>query len=190
VTQVGPWRRHARRVAYQNPWITIWHDEVTRPDGQPGVYGVVHFEGLAVGVVAIDAQDRVALVHQHRYTLDLPSWEIPEGGVPAGESALQGARRELVEETGLSATTWRELARLHTSNSVTDELAVLFVATDLSHGEASLDGTESDLTLAWFPFEQAMGMIEDGRITDAMSVVALQRLALERAGARPPSRER
>jgi 8-oxo-dGTP pyrophosphatase MutT (NUDIX family) len=163
VTQVGPWRRHTRRVAYRNPWITVWHDEVTRPDGQPGIYGVVHFEGLAVGVVALDAADRVALVHQHRYTLDLPSWEIPEGGVPGHESALEGAQRELLEETGLSAGTWRELVRVHTSNSVTDELAVLFLATDLTQGEARLDGTESDLTLSWFPFEETLSMIEDGR---------------------------
>jgi 8-oxo-dGTP pyrophosphatase MutT (NUDIX family) len=167
-------------VAYQNPWITIWHDDVTRPDGHPGIYGVVHFEGLAVGIVALDAEDRVALVHQHRYTLDLPSWEIPEGGVPGAESPLEGARRELIEETGLSAGSWRELARVHTSNSVTDELAILYLATDLTQGESRLDGTESDLTLGWFRFDEVMSMVEDGRITDAMSVVALQRLALER----------
>jgi 8-oxo-dGTP pyrophosphatase MutT (NUDIX family) len=180
VTGIGPWVRRSRRVAYQNPWITVWHDDVTQPDGQPGLYGVVHFEGRSVGVVAIDDQDRVAMVRQHRYTLDLPSWEIPEGSATAGESLLVGAQRELVEETGLSAGSWRELARIHTSNSVTDELAVLFVATDLAQGEARLDGTETDMLLAWFPFEEAIDMIEDGRITDAMSVVALQRLALER----------
>jgi 8-oxo-dGTP pyrophosphatase MutT (NUDIX family) len=181
MTEIGPWVRRTRRVAYQNPWVTIWHDEVTRPDGQPGVYGVVHFEGLAVGVIALDEDDRIALVRQHRYTLDQPSWEIPEGGVPASESALEGARRELLEETGLTAVEWRELCRVHTSNSVTDELAVLFVATGLSHGTAQLDGTEHDLTLSWFPFGEAVAMVLGGRITDAMSVVAIQRLALERA---------
>ena len=105
----GPWMRNTRRVAYENPWITIWHDEVTRPDGEPGIYGVVHFANLAVGVLALDDADRVLLVGQHRYALDAYSWEIPEGGVPIGETPLEGAQRELREETGMDAATWREI---------------------------------------------------------------------------------
>ena len=89
---VGPWTRISRRVGYQNPWITVFHDEVVRPDGSPGIYGVVHFDNTAVGVVAIDDQDRVALVAQHRYTLDHRSWEIPEGGAPPGESPARRVR--------------------------------------------------------------------------------------------------
>ena len=118
-TARGPAR--SRRVAYENPWITVWHDEVTRPDGAPGIYGVVHFANLAAGVLVLDDDDRVLLVGQHRYALDAYSWEIPEGGVPAGETALDGARRELLEETGVEAAEWHELARVHLSNSVTDE---------------------------------------------------------------------
>ncbi len=180
-TPVGPWRRRSRAIAYQNAWITVFHDEVVRPDGSPGIYGVVHFENSAVGVVAIDDQDRVALVAQHRYTLDHRSWEIPEGGAPAGESPLAGAQRELREEAGVEAAEWREIARVHISNSVTDELATLFLATGLAHGPTALESSEMDLTLDWVPFDEAMAMVMDGRITDAMSVVALQRLALERA---------
>src|SRR5436190_9273929 len=108
---IGPWLRRSRGVAYQNAWLTIWHDEVTRPDGEPGIYGVVHFENLAAGILVLDEDDRVLLVGQHRYTLDAYSWEIPEGGVPPGETALEGARRELLEETGVSASDWREGAR-------------------------------------------------------------------------------
>lgn len=175
----GPWIRHSRRVAYENAWITIWHDEVTRPDGAPGVYGVVHFANLAAGVLAIDDRDRVLLVGQHRYALDVYSWEIPEGGVPDGETAFEGARRELVEETGLVAAEWRELARAHLSNSVSDELAVLFLATGLTAGVARPDGTE-ELALRWIPFAEALEMTLDGRITDAMTVIAIERLALIR----------
>lgn len=185
----GPWMRRSRRTAYENAWITIWHDEVTRPDGVPGVYGVVHFANLAAGVLALDDADRVLLVGQHRYALDAYSWEIPEGGVPAGESAIEGARRELLEETGVEATDWRELARVHLSNSVSDELAVLFVATELSHGDATPDGTEQ-LAIRWLPFAEVLAMTLDGRITDAMTVVAVERLALLRATApdgTPPS---
>jgi hypothetical protein len=139
----GPWLRRSRRVAYENAWITIWHDEVTRPDGEPGVYGIVHFANLAVGVIAVDEADRVLLVGQHRYALDEYSWEIPEGGVPPGESALEGARRELREETGVEASDWTELARSHLSNSVSDELAILYLATGLTSGVATPDGTEA-----------------------------------------------
>jgi 8-oxo-dGTP pyrophosphatase MutT (NUDIX family) len=172
--------RRTRRVAYQNPWITVWHDEVTRPDDSPGIYGVVHFANLAAGVVVLDDDDRVALVGQHRYTLDGWSWEIPEGGVPAGETALEGVQRELREETGLEAASWREIARIDLSNSVTDERAVLFVATGLTQGRATPDPSEA-IEVRWVAFDEALAMTLDGRITDAMSVVAIGRVALERA---------
>lgn len=178
----GPWIRRARRVAYENPWLTVWHDDVTRPDGAPGIYGVVHFANQAAGVLVLDADDRVLLVGQHRYTLDAYSWEIPEGGVPDGETALDGARRELREETGVEAADWQELARVHLSNSVTDELAILFLATGLSHGAATPDGTE-DLEIRWLAFAEVLAMTLDGTIRDAMTVLAVERLALRRARA-------
>ena len=176
----GPWTRHARRIAYENPWVTVFHDDVTRPDGEPGIYGLVHFENLAVGVVVLDADDRVLLVGQHRYTLDAMSWEIPEGGVPDGESGLAGAERELREETGVVADGWQELARLHLSNSVTDEYAILFSARAVTVGAADPDGTE-ELEVRWVPFEEALAMTLDGRITDALSVCGIERLALLRS---------
>jgi len=177
--EVGPWRRIQRRVAYENPWITVYHDEVIRPDGHPGIYGVVHFSNLATGVVALDEADRVLLVGQYRYTLDAYSWEIPEGGGSPGETPLQSIQRELREETGYRASTWRELARCVLSNSVTDERAVLYLATDLVAGPADPEGTES-LAIRWVAFEEALAMCGDGRILDAMSIVAIQRLALDR----------
>jgi 8-oxo-dGTP pyrophosphatase MutT (NUDIX family) len=175
----GPWTRLSRRVAYENPWITVWHDEVTRPDGEPGIYGVVHFANLAEGVLALDEFGQVLLVGQHRYALDRYSWEIPEGGVPAGESALAGARRELREETGIEAADWVELARSHLSNSVSDEEAVLYLASGLTNGVATPDGTEA-LAIRWLPFDEVLAMTLDGRITDALTVMAVQRAALDR----------
>jgi len=177
---VGPWTRHARRVAYENAWLTVYHDDVTRPDGRPGIYGVVHYANVAVGVVAIDGEDRVALVGQHRYPLDILSWEIPEGGAPRGEDPLAGAVRELREETGVAARTWREIGRYHLSNSVSDEEAVVFLATDLERGEAQPDGSESDLVVRWIPFDESLAMVERGEITDALAVLGIQRVALER----------
>jgi 8-oxo-dGTP pyrophosphatase MutT (NUDIX family) len=180
---VGPWRRRTRREAYANPWITIWHDEVDRPDGGTGIYGVVHFANRAVGVVVLDDDDRVLLVGQHRYPLDAYSWEIPEGGVPFDESPLDGAKRELREETGVEADGWRVVCRFHLSNSVSDEEGVLFAARARAHGTASPEPTE-DLAVRWVPFPEVLAMIDRRELTDAMSILALQAVALERVAGR------
>ena len=176
----NPWVRRSRDTVYRNDWIEVWHDDVTRPDGGPGIYGVVHFRSHAVGVVALDDDDRVLLVGQYRYTLDRYSWEIPEGGSPRDEDPLAGARRELAEETGYAAAHWRELIRFTLSNSVTDEEGVMYLATDLTPGEASPDATE-ELEVRWVPLEQALVMVETGVIHDVMSQVALLAVARERA---------
>ena len=107
--------------------------------------------------------------------------------MPAGETGVDGARRELREETGVEATEWRELARVHLSNSVSDEVAVLFLATGVTRGDATPDATE-DLEVRWLPFEAVLEMTLDGRITDAMTVIAVERLALLRALGRTPDR--
>ena len=176
----NPWRRIAVGVPYENPWIRVEHHDVIRPDGQPGIYGLVRFRNAAVGVVAIDDRDRILLVGQWRYALDRYSWEIPEGGVPLGTPLLDGAQRELAEETGFRATDWREVCRFALSNSVTDEEGAIFVAAGLEAGEASPEPTE-DLALRWVGLAEAVGMIDRGEITDAMSQLGILRVALERA---------
>ncbi len=171
------WVRRSRRIVYDNPWIEVAHDEVTRPDGEPGIYGVVHFKNRAVGVVVVDDAGRVLLVGQQRYTLDAYSWEIPEGGVPFDEDPLEGAKRELAEETGYRALEWHRLLTLHTSNSVTDEWGVLFLATGLTAGVAEPEGSEQ-FELRWVTLEEALAMIDGGGITDTMSQVGILRHAL------------
>lgn len=166
---------------YENPWILVHHDEVTRPDGSPGIYGVVHFKTRAVGAVTLDDDDRVLLVGQFRYTLDRYSWEIPEGGSPWSEDPLDGIRRELAEETGFEATDWRELLRFTLSNSVTDEEGIIFVATGLTPGSADPDPTE-ELAVRWVGLRDALAMIERGEIHDAMTLIGLYAIARERAG--------
>jgi 8-oxo-dGTP pyrophosphatase MutT (NUDIX family) len=173
----NPWRTLSSRLVYDNPWISVREDEVVRPDGEPGIYGVVHYKNVAIGVLAIE-EEHVYLVGQYRYPLERYSWEIPEGGCPEGEEPLRAAQRELREETGLEATRWRMLGEAHLSNSVSDEYAVWFLATGLARGEARPEGTEN-LEVRRVPLREALGMALEGEITDALSVLALTSYALK-----------
>jgi 8-oxo-dGTP pyrophosphatase MutT (NUDIX family) len=180
MSRIGPWERRSRTVAYENPWIVVYHDEVIRPDGAAGVYGVVHPRTFAAGIVAIDDMGRVALVGQHRYTLDEYTWEIPQGGVAELEDRLEGAKRELEEEVGVTAGTWLRLLDLQLQNSLTDERGSVYLATELSPGHAAPEGTE-DITVRWVAFDEAIAMIDRGEITDSVTLIGLQKVARDRA---------
>ena len=172
-TQRNPWRTLSRRKIYQNPWISVREDGVIRPDGLPGIYGVVSMKNRAVGVVPLHADGTVTLVGQFRYPTEVYSWEIPEGGCPENESPLQCARRELREETGLIAGTLVPLGgEIHLSNSVCDERGSLFLATELVQGEAAPEGTE-ELALQRLPLGEAVKMALRGEINDGLSVLGL-----------------
>jgi 8-oxo-dGTP pyrophosphatase MutT (NUDIX family) len=172
----SPWRTTTTREIYVNPWIAVREDGVLRADGSPGIYGVVSFKNMALGAVPLFADGSTVLVGQHRYTLDAWSWEVPEGGGDPTRGVLSEMARELREETGLVASTWTPLGTLHTSNSVTDERALLFLAEDLEQHDPEPEPSEQ--LLRWrLPFEEAVDMALDGRITDAMSVAALLRAA-------------
>ena len=172
---VGPWRRGAVATVYVNQWIRVEHHEVTDPTGRPGVYGVVRFRNRALGCVPLHEDGTVTLVGQHRYPLNLWSWEIPEGGGGLDNDPLDEIRRELLEEAGLSAREWIPLGNLHTSNSVSDETATLWLARGLEQGKADPESTEGDMRLWRLPFAEAVEMALDGRLTDAITVAGLLR---------------
>jgi len=166
------WRTLSSDVRYDNPWITVSHRDVVAPTGNTGIYGHVHFKNRAIGIVPIDSEGFTWLVGQARYTLQTYAWEIPEGGAAEGESALAAAQRELEEETGLKARRWTSLLKLHTSNSVTDELAYSFIAQELSQGDTQPDDTEQ-LQLRRIKLSDAINMAMDGTISDALAMCSL-----------------
>jgi len=173
---IGPWLRLDSTPVYDNPWIRVHHENVKTPAGTDGIYGRIHFKNRAVGVVPLDEAGNTWLVRQFRYCLGHYTWEIPEGGVPEGESMLAAGQRELEEETGLTAARWTSIMTLHLSNSVTDEVAEVFLAQDLGQGTMAPEPTE-DIEVLQLPFDDALEMALDGRITDAISVAALLKVS-------------
>lgn len=168
----NPWTTLTEKIVYDNPWISVSHRDVLNPSGGKGIYGLIHFKNLAIGIVPLDEEYNTWLVGQYRYTLSAYSWEIPEGGGPLGTSPLVSAQRELKEETGIEASTWTKITDLHTSNSVTDEAGVVYVAQGLTYGEASPEETE-DLTIRKLPFSEALDMVVNGEITDALAMLGI-----------------
>lgn len=173
----SPWKTLATQEIYDNPWISVREDKVINPSGGDGIYGVVHFKNRAIAILPVDQDNHTWLVGQYRYTLDEYSWELPMGGALVTENPLDGAKRELREETGLSAKSWTELMKVHLSNSVTDEMGFVYLATGLEAGETDHEETE-DIVVKRLPVDEAIEMAMTGQITDCMSVAALLRLKI------------
>jgi len=179
----NPWKILARKKIYENPWILVQEDEVINPSGGRGIYGTVSFKNKALGIVPVDEEGCTWLVGQYRYPLEEYSWEIPMGGGKIVENRkdfetqlLEAAQRELLEETGLVAQKWTKIARIHTSNSVTDEEGFVFLAQELSQTDSSPEETEK-LEVRRIPLSQALQMVMDDKITDAISMIGIMKVA-------------
>lgn len=175
--EANPWKIKAEILVYNNPWISLTEYDVINPGGGKGIYGKVHFKNIAVGVLVLDQDLNTYLVGQYRFTLNAYSWEMPEGGCPVGLDTLESAKRELLEETGLVAKDWTLLFQMHLSNSVSDELAVIYLARDLQQFEAEPEEAEQ-LQVKKIPFAEMLDMVETGQITDAMTVAAVYKVQL------------
>lgn len=183
----APWVRGPGRMVYDNPWISVTEFDATAPTGRPALYGLVGFKNHAMAILPIHEDGTVTLVGQNRFAFADYSWEIPEGGGPLEEDLLAAAQRELREETGLVAADWREVMRMQLSNSVTNELAVCYLATGLSQADLTPegDGTE-DIAIARVPFREALDAAMAGWILDALTVAMLLRgYHMAREGALP-----
>lgn len=172
MSEKNPWKTLSIKEVYNNPWIQVTHREVLNPSGGEGIYGVVHYKNLAIGVIPLDQDLNTWIVGQYRYTLEEYHWEIPEGGGSHGVEPVESAKRELLEETGIQAGKWTKVLDIHLSNSVTDEAGMAFVAQDLTFGEAQPEETE-ELEIRKIPFSELFDMVMDGRITDSLSMVAV-----------------
>ena len=173
----NPWKILGEKEIYNNPWISLREYQVQNPAGKPGIYGKVHFKNIAIGIIVLDENKNTWLVGQYRFPLNQYSWEIPEGGCPEGTDPLESAKRELLEETGITANHWEEIQQMHLSNSVSDELAIIYLARDLSFGQSQPEDTEQ-LQVKKIPFEQAYEWVITGKITDSISVAAILKLQL------------
>lgn len=172
-SQKNPWTTLSARDVYDNRWISLTEYQVLNPSGKPGIYGKVHFKNIAVAVVPVDKEGNTYLVGQFRYVLNAWSWEIPEGGGPLGSDPLESAKRELQEETGLTATRWDLLQRVHLSNSVSDEEGMIYLAEELQPGPSAPEETEAGMKIMKLPLRDAVQMIQDGEITDSLSIIGL-----------------
>jgi len=173
--QGNPWKITAAKPIYDNPWLQITEFDVINPSGGKGIYGKVHFKNRAIGIVALNQQNEIYLVGQYRFPLDRYSWELPEGGGSFDQTPLEAAQRELLEETGLVAGKWAELLKMDLSNSVTDEVATVFIATELEQRAPEPEPTEQLLTQKR-PLKDVFEWVMQGKITDSITVAAVLKL--------------
>ncbi|MCS6794369.1 MAG: NUDIX hydrolase [Raineya sp.] len=178
----NPWQILHSRDIYENPWIKVREDKVINPSGKEGIYGTVSFKNKAIGIVPIDEEGFTWLVGQYRYPLNEYSWEIPMGGgkvvFPSSKSfdeqILEAAQRELWEETGILAKKWTKIARIHTSNSVTDEEGFVFIAEDLIFENNAPEETEQ-LSIKKVHLSIALQWVLNDEITDAISMIGIMK---------------
>jgi 8-oxo-dGTP pyrophosphatase MutT (NUDIX family) len=170
----NPWKKLSTKEIYKNDWIRVREDSVITPSGTKGIYGVVE-ASPAIGVVPLTENLETYLVGQYRYALQTYSWEIPEGGGAAGEDTLAGAKRELLEETGLVAQKWTFLDTLYTSNCFTNEIGYIYLAEDLEQNEAQPDDTE-ELHVKKVPFQEVVRMVQTIEIKDALAIIGIMRV--------------
>jgi ADP-ribose pyrophosphatase len=168
----NPWKTKSSELKYENPWISVTEHQVLNAAGNDGIYGTVHFKNIAIGIIPLDENNNTWLVGQYRYPLNQYSWEICEGGGKMDIDTLDSAKRELMEELGIKATDWTKLLHMHLSNSVSDEVGIIYIAKNLSYFNPEPEEDEV-LSIKKVSFEEAYEMVMKGEITDSLSVAGI-----------------
>ena len=171
----SPMKTLASRVAYETPWLRVRQDQVEWQNGKRGDYGFIDLQHEIAMIAALTEDRRVALVRQWRYPWKRDSWELPAGRCEEGETPLEGAKRELREETGATAREWRQLSTYYGSASIATRFH-FFLATGIEEGTTARDAEEADMIVAWVPLEEAIRAVMDGRIVHSSAISGLLRL--------------
>ena len=171
----GPWKIKSSKMVYTNPWMSVREDSVVRPDGKPGIYGVVSLR-YGVGVIALDNKNNVYLTKEFHYGTGRVTIEAVSGGIENGDSALNTAKRELKEEVGIVAKKWINLGALYPLTSIVDMKNILYLAQDLSIVANNPEGTEK-IKIIKIPLKKALNLVQQGKISDATTVIGLMKAA-------------
>lgn len=164
-------RQITSKTVYQNRWMTVREDTTELPDGTPGLYGVIDKPDFAA-ILPLHADGTIQLVEQYRYPVARRMWELPQGRAEA-KDAEQQARIELAEETGLSASSLRHLGHFHANPAMCSQGYDLYLATGLTLGQTARETTEQDMHTARFTLAEVLEMIEQARITCAVTIAAI-----------------
>lgn len=164
----GPYEITSSKQIYKNPWITVREDEVIRPNGEKGMFGVVDYLSGAA-IVALTDKNEIFLVKEYAYAIDDYTISLPSGAVDEGESPLEAAKRELMEEAGVSAPEWTDLGLIHPFTMIIKGPQYLFLA----KGATVTSGHEDECELLTIPFTEAYQMVMDNKITHAGSCLAI-----------------
>ena len=173
----NPWTTLNSEKVHESAWISVKKHDILNPNGTPGNYSTIHFKNLAIGILPLDKDNNTWIVGQYRYPIDQYTWEIPEGGGQLDVAPLDTAKRELSEETGISANKWTKIQEMHLSNSASDEFCILYIAQDLSFGESHPD-EEEELVIKKLPFDELYTMVQNGDIKDSLTVAAVLKTKL------------
>ncbi len=171
MTNNGPWKIKNSEEKYKNPWITVREDQVIRPDGKDGIFGVVEMVA-GVSVLPLDDNGFVYLTKEFHYAIEQDSIEVVSGAIDAGENNIEAAKRELQEELGVEADEWIDLGKLNPFTTVVKSPATLYLAKGIKFIKANPEGTEK-IELIKIKFDEAVKMVMDSEITHGQSCVLI-----------------
>ncbi len=172
MTEESPWKQVSSRLVHQTPWFTLTEDEVTTPTGKPGKYTYVTTDGFVV-IVARNADGALLLIRQFRYPTARQFWEFPAGLIDAGESLEDAAQRELGEETGLKAGTWRVLGDIYEAVSNSNQRGIVLLADHMSEAEHRRDLADGILKQRWLSLRELNAMAVAGELPDTKTLATL-----------------